>query len=62
MPPLRDVLEASTLVFNLTPFPSQLFSITLKTKLPPLVPMPAPAEISPVACSSTLISIILELV
>tara|TARA_A100001015_G_C14317842_1_gene454425 strand:+ start:295 stop:465 length:171 start_codon:yes stop_codon:yes gene_type:complete len=43
-----------------TPFPNQLFSVILKAKVPPLVPIPAPALISPVGFSSTLISIILK--
>ena len=34
------------------PRPSQLFSLILKAKEPPLVPTPAPALISPVGCSS----------
>ena len=40
------------------PSPSQLFSLTyLFAKLPPLVPTPAPALISPVGFSSTCMSI-----
>ena len=35
------------------PFPSQLFSLILIAKAPPLVPTPAPALISPVGFSST---------
>ena len=46
------------LVDTLTPLPSQLFSAILKAKEPPLVPTPAPAEISPVGFSSTTILII----
>ena len=46
------------LVAIFKPFPSQLFSETTKEKLPPLVPTPAPALISPVGFSSTEISII----
>ena len=42
------------------PSPSQLFSFTLKAKVPPEVPMPAPAPISPVGCSSTEMSIIFK--
>ena len=40
------------------PCPNQLFSFTSKAKEPPCVPIPAPALISPVAFSSTIISII----
>ena len=43
------------------PVPSQLFSLIPIAKDPPLVPIPAPAEISPVGLSSTLISIFLRL-
>ena len=38
-----------------------MFSETVNSKLPPLVPTPAPAAISPVGFSSTLISIIFKL-
>ena len=43
------------------PSPNQLFSFTLKINVPPEVPIPAPALISPVAPSSTSILIILRL-
>ena len=43
------------------PLPKKLFSLTAKPILFSEVPKPAEAEISPVACSSTLILIILEL-
>ena len=39
------------------PSPNQLFSVTLKAKVPPSVPIPAPALISPVGFSSTFIFI-----
>ena len=42
------------------PSPNQLFSETPKEKEPPSVPTPAPALTSPVAFSSTLISIIFK--
>ena len=42
------------------PSPNQLFSLILNAKFPPLVPIPAPALISPVAFSSTAMSIILK--
>ena len=45
-------------VESLTPFPKKLFSLR-KTKCDPPVPTPAPAIISPVGFSSTLILIIL---
>ena len=45
---------------NLCPFPNQLFSLTFKANCPPLVPIPAPALISPVGCSSTSISMIFK--
>ena len=37
------------------PLPRKLFSLTAKPSVPPLVPIPAPALISPVGFSSTLI-------
>ena len=43
------------------PLPSQLFSLIPTAKDPPVVPIPAPAEISPVGCSSTVIFMILRL-
>ena len=43
------------------PSPNQLFSEIVNSKLPPLVPTPAPAAISPVGFSSILISIIFKL-
>ena len=43
------------------PSPQQLFSLIPKAIVPPEEPMPAPALISPVDCSSTFISIILRL-
>ena len=43
------------------PSPIQLFSLIPKTKVPPDVPIPAPALISPVDCSSTFILIIFKL-
>ena len=49
-----------TKVESLIPSPSQLFSLMLKENEPPLVPTPAPALISPVGFSSTLISIIFK--
>ena len=42
------------------PEPSQLFSFIPTANDPPVVPIPAPAEISPVARSSTAISIFLR--
>ena len=39
------------------PVPRQLFSLTLNAIVPPDVPTPAPALISPVGFSSTIISI-----
>ena len=44
--------------FNLVPRPRKLFSFIEKATDPPLVPIPAPAEISPVGFSSTVILII----
>ena len=46
---------------NILPSPSQLFSLMLNANVPPLVPIPAPALISPVGFSSTLISITFKL-
>ena len=46
----------STKVSRRFPWPSQLFSEILKEKFPPVVPIPAPALISPVDFSVTLIS------
>ena len=43
------------------PCPNQLFSFILNAIVPPDVPTPAPALISPVGLSSTLISIIFKL-
>ena len=59
--PAKD--SSSTCISNPTvlPSPSQLFSLTPIVKVPPLVPTPAPALISPVGCSSTTISIIFKL-
>jgi hypothetical protein len=45
-------------LFILIPLPNQLFSEILNANEPPFVPIPAPAEISPVGFSSTIISII----
>ena len=45
-------------VENSTPLPRKLFSVTPNLTAPPLVPTPAPALISPVGFSSTLIFII----
>ena len=46
----------STRLLSLIPLPSQLFSVTAAINEVPSVPTPAPAEISPVALSSTEIS------
>ena len=40
------------------PLPKKLFSLTENPTVPPVVPTPAPSEISPVGFSSTLIFII----
>ena len=47
------------LLFNPIPLPRKLFSLTPKPRVLPDVPTPAPAVISPVGFSSTLILIIL---
>ena len=58
MPPPNFSAVRSRLVETAIPLPSQLFSLTENAILPPLVPMPAPALISPVGFSSTNNSII----
>ena len=52
------VSSISTKDETFTPVPNQLFSFIPNENKPPSVPTPAPAEISPVGCSSTIISII----
>ena len=59
--PPTDSSSTSTSKLTLVPLPSQLFSLILIAKEPPLVPMPAPALISPVGCSFTLILTTLRL-
>ena len=58
--PAKDSLSNWISKETVLPSPNQLFSLILNAKLPPLVPIPAPALISPVGCSSTLIFIILR--
>ena len=57
-----EISSASTSNSKLTllPSPSQLFSLILKAKEPPSVPIPAPALISPVGFSSTSIFMIFK--
>ena len=57
----KDSSSTSNSKLNDFPFPNQLFSFILNANEPPLVPTPAPALISPVGFSSTLISIIFKL-
>ena len=57
---MSESLLASKKDESLIPFPNQLFSVTLNAKDPPEVPIPAPALISPVGFSSTVMSIILR--
>ena len=61
MAPLKDSLSNSTWNPISLPWPSQLFSCMLNAILPPLVPTPAPALISPVGFSSTSISMTFKL-
>ena len=56
-PPFTDVAEIATLEFNFVPSPLKLFSLIPKLNVWPDVPYPAPALISPVGCSITVISI-----
>ena len=58
---MSEFFAIVALVSNLIPFPKKLFSLIPPPKLPPDVPIPAPKEISPVGCSSTVISIIFKL-
>ena len=51
----------SRLVFKLIPFPKKFLSFIPPPVATPLVPKPADKEISPVGCSSTVISKILRL-
>ena len=46
---------------KLIPLPKKLFSLTEKATVAPAVPVPAPSAISPVAFSSTVIFMILDL-
>ena len=55
---MSDSSLTSKFIPTVLPSPSQLFSFISKANVPPLVPIPAPALISPVGFSSTLISII----
>ena len=50
---VKDTFEESFI-----PFPIKLFSFIPKPKVPPDVPTPAPADISPVGFSVIVISII----
>ena len=57
--PLTFSSESASAEFNFIPLPRKLFSFTPKEiVLPLVVPTPAPADISPVAFSSTSILII----
>ena len=58
--PAKDSSSSCTSKAKVFPSPSQLFSLIAKANVPPEVPTPAPALISPVDCSSTKISIILR--
>ena len=60
MPP-KDSASTSREKSTFFPSPSQLFSLILTAKLPPSVPIPAPALISPVGFSVTSILIIFRL-
>ena len=59
--PLNESLDTSKFVSRLMPFPKKLFSLTPKPNVPPEVPTPAVAYISPVGFSSTEILIVLVL-
>ena len=58
--PSKDSSLNSKSIPTLFPSPSQLFSLILNANVPPFVPTPAPALISPVGFSSIYISIILR--
>ena len=58
MTPLRDSASRVMFVPKATPLPRKLFSFIPNITEPPLVPIPAPALISPVGFSSTVILII----
>jgi len=57
IPPATELGSNIILVFSLTPFPLKLFSFIEKVKVEPDDPTPAPAEISPVGFSSTVMFI-----
>ena len=58
--PLTELSLKVKFVLTLIPAPRSLFCFIPKPKVFPLVPKPAPAEISPVAFSSTSISTIFK--
>ena len=58
---IENFSDEGNIVLGFAQFPNQLFSEMLKAMVPPSVPIPAPALISPVGLSSTFISIIFKL-